>query len=88
MKRKPGEAGKGQPRKIFMSLVKQMLLWANHKESLWEVKQSSDMIRFLFQKDSHLTALGRMDCRDQDKKLGDPLEACGSFQVRNDMNLN
>ena len=55
-----------------------MLLWASHKEALWEVKQSSDMIRFLFQKDSRLTALGRIDCRDQDKKLGDPLEACGS----------
>lgn len=53
-------------------------LCKSNKEASWEVKQSSDMIRFLLQKDSHLAAGVRMDCRDQDKKLGGPLEAHGS----------
>lgn len=77
MRRKAGDIGKGQSRKTCVLSQRDVSLCKSNKEALWEVQQRNDVIRYLFPKDSHLTAPGRMDCRNQDKKLGDPLEACG-----------
>lgn len=77
MRRKAGDIGKEQSRKTCALSQKDVSLCKSNKEALWEVKHRNDVIRCLFLKDSHLTAPGRTDCRNEDKKLGDPLEACG-----------
>lgn len=80
MRIKAREPGKGQIRSSCELSQRDVSVCKSNKEALWKVKQSNDEIRCLFQKDCHLTALGRMDRRYQGKKLGDPLEDCGSNQ--------
>lgn len=80
MRRKTSEPGKGQIRNSCELSQRAVSVCKSNKEALWKVKQSNDVLRCLFQKDCHLTALGRVDCRDQGTKLGDPLEDCGSHQ--------
>lgn len=80
MRIKAREPGKRQIRNSCELSQRDVSVRKSNKEALWKVKPSNDEIRCLFQKDCHLTALGRMDCRDQGKKLRDPLEDCGSNQ--------